>query len=65
MKIIEEGKIPTFTLKCKHCQTKFEYQLSEVEHNGCYYGGRKFLSINCPLCQIGLAWMDGEKPEEI
>jgi hypothetical protein len=59
MNILEKGKIPKFILKCKHCQTKFEYQLSEVKHNGIFHGGVEYLSIECPLCQISQGWMDG------
>jgi hypothetical protein len=61
MKIIEEGVVPKYTLKCKHCQTKFEYERHELHYS--LYG--KFIQIDCPLCKVQLSWLRGENPTEI
>ena len=47
MKIIKEGKgkQPTKKHKCKKCETKFEYDNSDIQQD------RDGTYVECPVCQ--------------
>ena len=48
VKIIKEGKVPTFQATCPYCNSVLEYTEQDI-----IYG---FTSrfINCPLCEAGV-----------
>ena len=59
MKIIKEGKIPSWPMKCKYCNTEFEYEATDVGHHDDYKNNR-YSHLFCPLCKNALSWLTTE-----
>ena len=48
VKIIKEGKVPTFQVTCPYCNSVLEYVERDITDGWC---GR---FITCPLCEAGV-----------